>query len=94
MPFIIKCENKNYPIKIGINMIGRRKDNDIRVEDSYVSRRHLSIDLVSDGTMTLLDLGSKNGLIVNGKKVSSAILRTGNKFIIGTTQFLVKKDNS
>jgi pSer/pThr/pTyr-binding forkhead associated (FHA) protein len=85
MSFIIQSDTEEHPLSVGINMVGRRKGNDIRLADAYVSRQHLSIDLLTDGTVTLLDLGSKNGLFVKGAKVPNAVLRCGEKFIIGTS---------
>src|SRR5262245_28285470 len=32
-----------YPLKVGLNTIGRSPDNDVVVQDSYVSRRHCAI---------------------------------------------------
>src|SRR5262245_54111883 len=32
-----------YPLKVGLNTIGRAQDNDIVIEDSYVSRRHCAV---------------------------------------------------
>ena len=75
-----------------MNFIGRDQLCDIFVPDPHISRKHASIDLVSDGTMTLIDLGSTNGVVVNGERVPSAILNPGDSFTFGQTTFKVEND--
>ncbi len=94
MPFWIINNKLRFPLKIGINIVGRQKGHDIQIKDPYVSRRHLSIDLLSDGSMTLMDLGSSNGLFINGKKVPNAILRVGESFTVGVTTFTIEEGHS
>jgi pSer/pThr/pTyr-binding forkhead associated (FHA) protein len=53
------------------------------------SRRHASFALDAGG-LTLTDLGSTNGTLVNGQKVSKASLKIGDIIQIGTTQFRVE----
>ena len=91
MPYLAINERR-CPLKSGMNFIGRDKICDIFVADPHISRKHASVDLVSDGSMTLIDLGSTNGILVNGKKVPSAILQTGDSFTIGQTTFNVMSD--
>ena len=79
-------------LKSGMNFIGRDRICDIFVPDPHISRKHASVDLVSDGSMTLIDLGSTNGILVNGRKVPSAILQPGDSFVIGQTTFKVEGD--
>ena len=94
MPFWIKNNKLRFPLKIGINIVGRQKGHDIQIKDPYVSRRHLSIDLLSDDSMTLMDLGSSNGLFVNGKKVPNAVLRAGESFTVGVTNLSIEESGS
>jgi hypothetical protein len=49
--------------------IGRSSDNDIKVKDEYVSRRHLKV-FKRGGKYFLQDLGSSNGTFVNGLQVA------------------------
>ena len=72
-----------------MNILGRMNSADIQIKDPYVSRKHLSIDLISDNSLTLMDLGSSNGLYVKGKKVPNAILSEGDRFIVGKTQLTI-----
>ena len=51
--------------------IGRGEDCDVRVEDVHVSRKHVAVSL-SAGHWMLRDLGSSNGVFVNGERVVTA----------------------
>jgi hypothetical protein len=58
-----------YPLKIGLNTVGRAPDNDVVLADSYVSRRHCAI-LVHAGTQCEVhDTASKNGTFINGQRI-------------------------
>jgi pSer/pThr/pTyr-binding forkhead associated (FHA) protein len=67
--------------------IGRRKDNDIVIENLAVSGHHAKIDSVGDG-FVLVDLQSKNGSFVNERLVNSQWLKNGDVVSIGK-HFLV-----
>lgn len=67
--------------------IGRRKDNDIVIENLAVSGHHAKIDSVGD-SFVLVDLQSKNGSFVNERLVSSHWLKNGDVVSIGK-HFLV-----
>jgi eukaryotic-like serine/threonine-protein kinase len=66
-------------------VIGRGPECDFRItSDPKVSRRHCVIDGV-----TVHDLGSRNGTIVNGEARTTAELRDGDELLIGDTRVLV-----
>jgi hypothetical protein len=58
-----------YPLRVGMNSIGRLPDNDVVVRDECVSRRHCAIVIHSDLRCELHDVASKNGTVLNGKKI-------------------------
>lgn len=58
-----------YPLRIGLNTIGRSSDNDVVVEGSYVSRRHCVILVHSNSDCELHDTASKNGTYLNGQRL-------------------------
>jgi pSer/pThr/pTyr-binding forkhead associated (FHA) protein len=61
---------KRFSLGEGDNIsIGRGKDCDITIDNTAISRRHISISLNS-GIYFVSDLGSTNGTFVNGKKIS------------------------
>lgn len=67
--------------------IGRDESNQIRLNDSEVSRRHAEIRGSGD-EIELLDLSSSNGAYVNNEKVSQHLLRTGDQVLLGRTLLL------
>lgn len=48
---------------------GRAADCDIRLDDEHVSQHHAAFCLHADGTVTVEDLGTLNGVFVNGLQV-------------------------
>jgi hypothetical protein len=59
-----------YPLKVGLNTIGRLPDNDVVVEDAYVSRRHCAILVHAGSGSELHDVASKNGTYLNGARLT------------------------
>jgi pSer/pThr/pTyr-binding forkhead associated (FHA) protein len=88
MPSLLS-NGRRFPLKAGINLLGRDQVCEIFVPDPHISRKHLSLDVVGDGSLTVIDLGSTNGMLVNGKRVPSAILSIGDHFVVGQTSFTV-----
>ncbi len=66
-------------------VLGRSGECDIRVDDPNVSRRHAEIRR-EDGGYWIVDLGSTNGVTVNGKRVDRAPLTPEDEVLIGTTE--------
>src|SRR5262245_10529985 len=66
--------------------IGRSRDSDIFLPDQWLSRQHAEI-LEKSGAFVLLDLGSKNGTLVNGERVNDERrLRDGDVISLGEHQ--------
>jgi DNA-binding NtrC family response regulator len=68
-------------------LIGAEPNNDLTLNDSAISRRHCEIQVRPEGTI-VRDLGSTNGTIVQGVKVTEAFLTQGTEFQLGTTRFV------
>src|SRR5262245_52241294 len=66
--WILDKENV-YPLKVGLNTIGRLPDNDIVINDPCVSRRHCAILVHVNNGCELHDVASKNGTYLNGSKI-------------------------
>ena len=65
-------------------VIGRSRDCDVQLADANVSRRHA--ELRQEGaSYWIVDLGSTNGIEVNGKRVKRAKLRSGDTITLGST---------
>jgi hypothetical protein len=68
--------------------VGRRKDNDIMVDDPTVSRFHASLTLNHRGEIIVSDLGSANGTFVNGQRITSAqVLHAHDELTLGSVPF-------
>jgi hypothetical protein len=69
--------------------VGRDSTADIQIGDNGLSRKHFEI--LWDGSSAVLrDLGSTNGVKVQGKKIDQVVLPTGPAFSAGRTDFLFK----
>jgi two-component system cell cycle response regulator len=68
----------------GNTLIGRAPDADLRLSDAGVSWHHARVE-DRGGAWAVVDLGSTNGLSVNGRKVAEAILRANDRIALGRT---------
>ena len=78
-----------YPLSGDVNTIGRAVDADVTLEDQFASRRHAEIRRV-DNAYQLHDLGSKNGVSVNGRRLmagATAWLDDGAELQLASTHF-------
>ena len=72
-----------YLLQKGLSLtIGRRKNNDVVIENLAVSGHHAKIDSVND-EFVLVDLQSKNGSFVNEKIINTHWLKNGDIINIG-----------
>jgi hypothetical protein len=73
-------------------LIGRSRDCDIRLDDPNISRHHAEVR-PSGANWTVRDLGSTNGIKVNGRKVDGPqSLRPGDRLEMGTTEMTFQID--
>lgn len=90
---IVRAPNgdvREVPIGATAVVIGRDESADIRVEDKKVSRRHASFKLI-DGEPWVEDLGSANGVKLNGKRVNKRAKITANdKVKVGGYQITLR----
>jgi pSer/pThr/pTyr-binding forkhead associated (FHA) protein len=79
-----KYQGGEYPLGEGQEIvIGRSSELDMVLVEEMVSRKHARIAL-SDGVITIEDLGSTNGTFVNGEKVERGTLKEGDRVLVGT----------
>jgi pSer/pThr/pTyr-binding forkhead associated (FHA) protein len=70
-------------------VIGRSPDCHLCAGSSAVSRRHCAI-LRSDNRVAVKDLGSRNGTLVNGEKITGEVeLASGDEITVGPLKFLI-----
>jgi hypothetical protein len=72
-------------------VLGRSRECDIVVSDPNVSRRHAELRR-DNGRWSIVDLGSTNGIKVNGQRVSDATLREGDRVTLGVTDLTFELD--
>ena len=84
---LIDIDGQRYLLTGPVTVIGRGSEADIIVDDPGVSRRHLEIRVTTDAVIAT-DLGSTNGLFVEGHQGPAATLLDGNTLTIGRTRIL------
>lgn len=62
---------------MNILTIGRDANNEIVLDNNFVSRRHAQLIISDNGQVLIKDLGSSNGTFVNGNKVTESHLKPG-----------------
>ena len=86
---IVDIAGKRYPITRSHTVIGRGSDADITVDDSSISRKH--VEILWDGKRGQVnDLGSTNGSLLNGERVSKAPLEPDSVIDIGRTRIVFR----
>jgi pSer/pThr/pTyr-binding forkhead associated (FHA) protein len=71
-----------------ILLLGRHPECDVQIDSRKISRRHCCIAQVSD-YLVVRDLGSTNGIRVNGERVHESRLTEGDELTIGTLAYQV-----
>jgi hypothetical protein len=91
---ILEVNGMKHPLDPPGIVIGRGTEADLRINDPGVSRRHAEIRIhPGDGIapqVSVVDLGSTNGMLVNGHKVGQATLQDGAVVKIGTTSMTIR----
>jgi predicted component of type VI protein secretion system len=77
------------PLQRPILLIGRHPECDVRLDLAKISRRHCCVALAYDRVM-IRDLGSRNGLRVNGRLIDEAQLHPGDEVAIGPILYRVE----
>lgn len=78
-----------YPLKTGLNTVGRSSDNDVVVPDGFTSRRHCAIVVHAGEGYELHDTASKNGTFLNGAKLANPRpLKSGDTIRICEREFV------
>jgi pSer/pThr/pTyr-binding forkhead associated (FHA) protein len=73
-----------------VKTMGRSTGAEFIVEAALVSRLHCQLTATAD-SLQVKDLGSTNGTFVNGKRVSAADLKEGDKLSIGRVDLTVSR---
>ncbi|WP_328866301.1 DUF3662 and FHA domain-containing protein [Streptomyces sp. NBC_00304] len=85
----IEINGTRHQISRPTLVMGRSTDADVRIDDPGVSRRHCEI---RTGTpSTIQDLGSTNGIVVDGQHTTRATLRDGSRIVVGNTTIVYRQ---
>ncbi|MGW1168726.1 FhaA domain-containing protein [Streptomyces sp. NPDC001153] len=85
----IEINGTRHQISRATLVLGRSTDADVRIDDPGVSRRHCEI---RTGTpSTIQDLGSTNGIVVDGQHTTRATLRDGSRIVVGSTTVIYRQ---
>ncbi len=85
----IEINGTRHQISRATLVLGRSTEADVRIDDLGVSRRHCEI---RTGTpSTIQDLGSTNGIVVDGQHTTRAALRDGSRIVVGSTTVIYRQ---
>jgi hypothetical protein len=90
---ILEVSGMRHPLVPPGVVIGRGNDAELRIDDPGISRRHAQISLEeSEGgtVVTVSDLGSTNGVILDGQPVNSSQVRDGSEIRLGNTIIVIR----
>lgn len=80
-----------YPLEKDKCLFGRQKSCEVQILDSMASREHFLIRR-DGGLFTIMDLESRNGTLVNGRRVTEAQLEFGDKIKVGEVVYVFVKE--
>ena len=82
---LLLAEGRRHVIGPGGALVGRSRECDVVLSDANVSRRHAEVRPAAAGTWIISDLGSTNGVRVNGRQIGGAqTLAAGDRIVLGT----------
>jgi hypothetical protein len=90
---VVDGPGTRHVLSSGRNVIGRGTEADIRLPDTGVSRKHVDVVLDS-GTAICEDLGSTNGTLVNGRRITRQPLADGDVIRIGHSVLVYRQDGA
>ena len=90
----VEVNGTRHPLQPPSLVVGRGTEADLRINDPGVSRRHVefTVDESADGGVAIAvqDLGSTNGMLVDGHRIASAPLQDGSEVRVGRTTLTVR----
>ena len=84
---IVSLDDRRFVLDGPVASLGRSRECDCVLADPNVSRKHAELRRNPNGDWEVADLGSTNGIKVNGRPVDSSRLSPGDQVQIGTTYF-------
>jgi hypothetical protein len=90
---VVDGPGTKHVLEPGSNVLGRGTEADIRLPDTGVSRKHADVQL-HGSTVTVEDLGSTNGTLVNGRRIARQDLADGDVVRIGHSVLVYRQDGT
>ncbi len=84
---IVSLHDRRYVLDGPTAVLGRSRECDCVFDDQNVSRRHAELRRNNSGDWQIVDLGSTNGVKVNGRRVDTSRLAPGDDVNLGTVSF-------
>ena len=82
---------KSFPLKKEVTVIGRHRNCDLRIPLASVSKKHCKLNQTA-GVLKIRDLNSRNGTLLNGKRIDEAELKVGDSIKIGPLELVLQED--
>jgi hypothetical protein len=90
----VRVDGRTSVVGSGGAVLGRSREADIQVDDPNISRKHAELR-PSGASWTVRDLGSTNGVKVNGRRIQGAqSLKTGDTITLGTSDILFELERA
>lgn len=89
---VVEVNGIRHPLVAPGLLIGRGTEADLRLNDPGISRRHAMISVSGDPAhpvVTIEDLGSTNGVHVNGNRITKTRVGEGARIEVGNTRMLI-----
>jgi hypothetical protein len=91
---LLEVNGTRHPLQPPGLVVGRGTEADLRINDPGVSRRHVEFTVSGEGgsglAISVQDLGSTNGMLVDGHRITHTRLRDGSQVRIGNTTMTVR----
>ncbi len=89
----IEVNGMTHPVPAEGTVIGRGNEADLKIEDPGISRRHAHVTVHRNGgdtTVSIVDLESTNGVVLNGHRVTTAVVADGSEIRMGNTVMVIR----
>jgi FHA domain-containing protein len=87
----LSVDGKRLPVDKRVMVLGRAQDCDVQISDPNISRRHAEIRQ-EETSYWIVDLGSTNGMEVNGQRLRQAKLEDGDRITLGSTDVVFERE--
>jgi hypothetical protein len=87
---VLTIDGERHSVDKRVLVIGRSSDCDIQIADPNVSRRHAEVRQ-EETSYWIVDLGSTNGMEVNGRRLRQSKLEDGDRIVLGSTEVVFER---